>query len=98
MIGLIPIMVLEKNEFGIIEVKHAHQLRGCDPFVLAHQVKQVYYMAYPCKKLSVWWVVYGVNPHEQLHTPEDSTYHENQVPAGEADEVYQMMNCRSHLI
>jgi hypothetical protein len=89
MIGLIPIMVLEKNEFGIIEVKHAHQLRGCDPFVLAHQVKQVYYMPYPCEKLSAWWVVYRMNPREWLHTPDDSGYHENQVATEEVVEVYQ---------
>jgi hypothetical protein len=30
-----------------------------------------------------------VNPREWLHTPDDSGYHENQVPAGELDEVYQ---------
>jgi hypothetical protein len=30
-----------------------------------------------------------VNPHERLHTHEDSGYHENQVPFGEVDEVYQ---------
>jgi hypothetical protein len=29
-----------------------------------------------------------VNPHERLHTPADFAYHENQVPAGEVDEVY----------
>jgi hypothetical protein len=28
-----------KNTFGMVEVKHAHRLRGCDPFVLAHQVE-----------------------------------------------------------
>jgi hypothetical protein len=73
----------------MVEVKHAHWLCGCDPFVLAHQVEQVYYMLYPCKKLSVWWVVYRVNHHEQLDTPDDSGYHENQVLAREVDEVYQ---------
>jgi hypothetical protein len=73
----------------MVEVKHAHQLRGCDPFVLAHQVEQVYYMSYPCKKLSAWWVVYRVNPRELLHTPNDFGYHENQVAAEEVDEVYQ---------
>jgi hypothetical protein len=78
-----------ENEFGMVEVKHAHRLCGCDPFVLAHQVEQVYYMSYPCKKLSAWWVVYRVNPRERLHIPDDSGYHENQVPAGEVDEVYQ---------
>jgi hypothetical protein len=30
-----------------------------------------------------------VNPHERLHTPDDSGYHENHVPVGEVDEVYQ---------
>jgi hypothetical protein len=34
-------------------------------------------------------VVYRVNPHEWLHTPDDSGYHENQVASGEVDEVYQ---------
>jgi hypothetical protein len=29
----------QENEFGMLEVKHAHRLHGCDPFVLAHQVK-----------------------------------------------------------
>jgi hypothetical protein len=78
-----------ENEFGMVEVKHAHRLRGCNPFVLAHQVEQVYYMLYPCEKLSAWWVVYRVNPRERLHTLDDSVYHENQVPAGEVDVVYQ---------
>jgi hypothetical protein len=39
-----------ENEFGMVEVKHAHQLCGCNPFVLAHQVEQVYYMSYQCEK------------------------------------------------
>ncbi len=30
-----------------------------------------------------------MNPHEWLHTPDDSGYHENQVPVEEVDEVYQ---------
>jgi hypothetical protein len=34
-------------------------------------------------------VVYRVNPHEWLHAPDDSGYHENQVASGEVDEVYQ---------
>jgi hypothetical protein len=84
-----PNQVTRENEFGMVEVKHAHRLHGCNPFVLAHQVEQVYYMSYPCEKLSAWWVVYRVNPREWLHTPDDSGYHENQVPVGEVDEVYQ---------
>jgi hypothetical protein len=73
----------------MVEVKHACRLRGCNPFVPAYQVEQVYYMSYPCEKLCAWWVVYRVNPRERLHTPDDSGYHENQVPAGEVDDVYQ---------
>jgi hypothetical protein len=46
-------------------------------------------MSYPCEKLSAWWMLYRVNPHERLHTPNDSGYHENQVAAGEVDKVYQ---------
>jgi hypothetical protein len=30
-----------------------------------------------------------VNPREWWHTPNDSGYHENQVAAGEVDEIYQ---------
>jgi hypothetical protein len=78
----------QENEFGMVEVKHTHRQHGCDPFVLAHQVKQVYYMPYPCKMLGAWWVVYRVNPCERLHTPNDSGYHENQLLDGEVDEVY----------
>jgi hypothetical protein len=77
-----------------------HRLRGCDPFVLAHQVEQVYYMVYPCEKLSVSWVVYKVNPREWLHTPNDSGYHENQVPAREVHEFYQddELLCSFHIV
>ena len=75
-----------ENQFGMVEVKHAHQLCSDDNFVLAHQVEQVYYMSYPCEKLSAWWVVYKVNPRERLHTPGDAGYHENQF---EVDDVYQ---------
>jgi hypothetical protein len=41
-----------ENQFGMVEVKHVDQLCGCDPFILSHQVELVYYMSYPCKKLS----------------------------------------------
>jgi hypothetical protein len=32
----------QENEFDMVEVKHANRLCGCDTFVLAHQVEQVY--------------------------------------------------------
>jgi hypothetical protein len=37
-----------ENQFGMVEVKHMDQLSGCDLFILAYQVEQVYYMSYPC--------------------------------------------------
>jgi hypothetical protein len=40
-----------ENQFNMIEVKHAYRLRGCDLFILAHKVEQVYYMSYQCEKL-----------------------------------------------
>jgi hypothetical protein len=58
-------------------------------FILAHEVEQVYYMSYPGEKLSAWWVVYRLNPCERLHTPDDYSYHENQVAVGEVDYIYQ---------
>jgi hypothetical protein len=73
----------------MVEVRHMDRLSGCDPFILAHQVEQVYYMSHSCQKLSASWVVYNENPQEQLHTPGDAGYHENQVEAREVVEVYQ---------
>jgi hypothetical protein len=72
----------------MVEVKHNEQLRGYDTFVLAHQVKQVYYLPYPCKKMSVWWVVHMVNPHEWLYTPGDVGYHDTPTLDDDVDEVY----------
>jgi hypothetical protein len=57
-------------------------------FVLAHQVKQVYYLSYPCEKLSAWWVVHKVNPCEWLHTPGDTGYHDTLMLDDDVDEVY----------
>jgi hypothetical protein len=58
-------------------------------FILAHQVKQVYYLSYPCKKLSAWWVVHKVNPHERLYTLDDAGYHDTLTLDDDVDEVYQ---------
>jgi hypothetical protein len=52
------------KKYGMIEIKHNAKLPGNDDFILAHQVKQVYYLKYPCEKLAAWRVVYKVNPRE----------------------------------
>jgi hypothetical protein len=49
----------------------------------------VYYMPYPCKKLSAWSVVNKVNPHERLHTLGDAGYHHTLTLDDDIDEIYQ---------
>jgi hypothetical protein len=73
----------------MVEVEHNERLRGYDTFVFAHQVEQVYYLSYPCQKLSAWWVVHKVNPREQLHTPNNAGYHDTPTLDVDVDEVYQ---------
>jgi hypothetical protein len=62
------------NKYGMVEIMHEERVRGHDNFVLGLQCQQVYYITYPCPKLSAWWVVYKVNPHEPLPIPSDSCY------------------------
>jgi hypothetical protein len=70
----------------MVEIKHNVKLPGNDDFILAHQVKQVYYLKYPCQKLVAWRVVYKVNPYERLYTPIDATYHFDDE---QVDAIYQ---------
>jgi hypothetical protein len=48
----------------MVEVKHNERLWGHDTFILAHHIEQVYYLPYPCEKLSAWWAVHKVNSRE----------------------------------
>jgi hypothetical protein len=72
----------------MVEVKHNEQLLGYDIFVLIHQVEQMHYLPYTCKKLSALWVVHKVNPREWLYTLADAGCHDTSVLCGEVDEVY----------
>jgi hypothetical protein len=58
----------------MVEVKHEERVRGYNNFILALQCQHVYYMTYPCPRLSAWWIVYKVNPREPLHIPGDNYY------------------------
>jgi hypothetical protein len=40
------------NKYGMVEIKHNDKLPGTDDFILAHQVKLVYYLKSPCQKLA----------------------------------------------
>jgi hypothetical protein len=78
-----------QKQFDMVEVKHNEQLQGYDTFILAHQVEQVYYLPYPYQKLSAWWVVHKVNPHERLHAPGDAGYPDTPTLDNDVDEVDQ---------
>jgi hypothetical protein len=49
----------------------------------------VYYLSYACEKLSAWWIVQKVTPHERLHTPGDNGYHDTLMLDDDVDEFYQ---------
>ena len=60
-----PNGVRRTENLGLIEVNHTSRLSNFDPFVMASQVTQVYYLPYPCKTrldLLEWSVVYHVAP------------------------------------
>ena len=60
---------------GLVEVKHSARLNNFDPFVLASQVTQVYYLPYACQSpaLSPWWLVYHVPPRDRLLPIDNNT-------------------------
>nr|XP_015610751.1 uncharacterized protein LOC107278789 isoform X1 [Oryza sativa Japonica Group] len=72
-----PSQVRYSPRYGLVEVAHASILPKFEPFVIAHQATQVYYMPYPCKSvqdLTNWWVVYKVQPIGRLEVPTDQDY------------------------
>jgi hypothetical protein len=72
-----------------VKVKHNERLQGYAAFILAHQVEQVYYLSYPCEKLSAWWAIHKVNPHERIHTLGDAGYHDTSALDDDVDKVSQ---------
>jgi hypothetical protein len=70
------------NQFSMVEVKCNERLPRYDTFILGHQVKQVYYLPYPCQKLSAWWVVHKVTPHDtpMLDDDVDEVNQEEEFP------------------
>jgi hypothetical protein len=60
------------ERFGLVEVAHDSCNPANEPFVLASQVTQVYYLPYACKSdpsLNAWWVAYKINPIASLSIP-----------------------------
>ena len=59
-----------------------------EPFVMASQVKQVYYLPYACKSradLQDWWVTYQVTP--RGYVPLDDNNDDSNPPAGPIQEM-----------
>lgn len=69
--------VRRDTSLGLVEVAHQSILPGNDPFIVAQQATQVYYIPYPCKTMSSlvdWWVVHKVQPYGKLPTPSEQDY------------------------
>jgi hypothetical protein len=73
-----PIRGVRRNpNIGLVEVKRTSVLLGNEPFIVASQATQVYYVPYPCKTMTSlvdWDVVYKVPPRTKLPTPNDEDY------------------------
>ncbi|KAK6784240.1 hypothetical protein RDI58_017694 [Solanum bulbocastanum] len=51
------------HQHNIIEVKHNRKYRSYDPFIIAQNAKQVYYVSYPLRRDKFdWWVVIKSKP------------------------------------
>ncbi|XP_049403003.1 uncharacterized protein LOC125866713 [Solanum stenotomum] len=73
-------------QYKIIEINHTRQYRFYDPFIIAQNVKQVYYVPYPlCKNKSLWRVVIKTKPVGRVEVEDalDVAY-QNDIPSVEA--------------
>lgn len=64
-----PSGVRRSEHTGLVEVKQTSRLSNFDPFVMANQVKQVYYVPYACSSRTDphdWCIVYHVTPRDRL--------------------------------
>ena len=54
--------------YGIVEVRHRGKYNKYDPFILAQQAVQVYYMPYPGKRndKKEWWVAMKTKPRSRV--------------------------------
>lgn len=85
-----PAKVKYTPRYGLVEVAHASVLPTYEPFVVAHQATQVYYVPYPCQSeehLCNNWVAYKVQPIGRLPVPTDQDY--DFVPNNEDVQFYQ---------
>jgi hypothetical protein len=68
---------------GQVETRLDSIYEGDDVWIVAQQVKQVYYCPYACQteeSLKGWYVVHTVSPHGRLPLPNDEDYNFNTEP------------------
>ncbi|KAK6777872.1 hypothetical protein RDI58_024590 [Solanum bulbocastanum] len=64
------------HQHNIIEVKHIRKYRSYDPFIIAQNVKQVYYASYSLRRDKVdWWVVIKSKHVEELKLKMSQMWH-----------------------
>jgi hypothetical protein len=71
------------NGVGLVEVAHGSCNPANEPFVVASQATQVYYLPYACKSdpsLNAWWVAYKINPIGSLSIPSMDDYNDEDPP------------------
>jgi Domain of unknown function (DUF4216) len=78
------------NEHGLVEVNHKSSLRNYEPFVLAYQAVQVYYVSYPSQKRERqdWWVAIKTKPRLTVLVLSSSSENSNDL-VGDLAEYFQ---------
>lgn len=69
------------KDYKLVEVNRGRKYQVYDPFVLAHQVEQVYYAPYPNMKRDrdQWSVVFKTKARSTIEAPVDETFFQEQV-------------------
>ena len=65
-----PTRTRKHNYYKIIEIKHTKRHKEFDPFIIAQNARQVYYLSYPGKCKSNWRVVIKCKPRGKVELEE----------------------------